>query len=155
MPIVVNQRGTALLEYIRIAESELNSDICQPLMGSFIAARHNDGLLLVYHRTRASWELPGGRIEEGESARDCVIRELREETGQVAEDVTLEGVTKLRAPTGHVQYGAFYSAQLPTLAPFRESEEIARIAFWDGIRDIGHIDEIDWAVINLFQGGQP
>lgn len=31
------------------------------------------------------WSLPGGRVEWGESARACALRELREETGVEAE----------------------------------------------------------------------
>jgi ADP-ribose pyrophosphatase YjhB (NUDIX family) len=30
---------------------------------------------------RGLWSLPGGRIEDGESARQAVVREVREETG--------------------------------------------------------------------------
>lgn len=31
--------------------------------------------------SRGLWSIPGGRVEEGESARDCARREVREETG--------------------------------------------------------------------------
>jgi len=42
-------------------------------------------VLLIQHREHASgrayWLLPGGGQEEGESAEECVVREMREETG--------------------------------------------------------------------------
>jgi 8-oxo-dGTP pyrophosphatase MutT (NUDIX family)/protein-L-isoaspartate O-methyltransferase len=50
------------------------------------------GLLLGRHR-RGTWELPGGTVEPGESLRETVVRELREETGIEARpaDVRLLG----------------------------------------------------------------
>ncbi|MFJ1811223.1 NUDIX domain-containing protein [Streptomyces sp. NPDC088157] len=33
-------------------------------------------------RFRQHWELPGGRVEEGESPRQATVRELLEESGQ-------------------------------------------------------------------------
>ena len=36
-------------------------------------------------RSRACWSLPGGHIEAGEPARTAALREVREETGIVAE----------------------------------------------------------------------
>ena len=42
-------------------------------------------VLLIQHREHASgrsyWLLPGGGLEDGESTQECVIREMREETG--------------------------------------------------------------------------
>ncbi|MDX2936798.1 bifunctional class I SAM-dependent methyltransferase/NUDIX hydrolase [Streptomyces ipomoeae] len=51
-----------------------------------------NGLLLGLHR-RGTRELPGGKIEPGESLRHAVVRELAEETGLTAreEDVVLLG----------------------------------------------------------------
>lgn len=40
-----------------------------------------DGKVLLAYNERDEWELPGGRIEVGESPEQCVVREFREETG--------------------------------------------------------------------------
>jgi 8-oxo-dGTP pyrophosphatase MutT (NUDIX family) len=37
--------------------------------------------VLLLKNDREEWELPGGRIELGEGAADCVVREVREESG--------------------------------------------------------------------------
>jgi 8-oxo-dGTP diphosphatase len=49
-----------------------------------------DGRLLLVRRSpdlarAGSWAVPGGRVEPGESVREAVVRELREETGLRAE----------------------------------------------------------------------
>jgi ADP-ribose pyrophosphatase YjhB (NUDIX family) len=50
-------------------------------------------VLLIQHREHAGgrsyWLLPGGGQEDGESADECVIREMREETGLEVEIVCL------------------------------------------------------------------
>ena len=39
------------------------------------------GRVLLLHNERQEWELPGGRLELGESPPQCVAREIAEETG--------------------------------------------------------------------------
>lgn len=161
MAIAVNRYGIELLEYSQIPESELESDIYRPLLITFMVIRHDQGFLLVHHRERQTWELPGGHIEGAESARDCAVRELFEETGQRIEHLDFRAVLKYRAPpdnhpyygiTTHY-YGTLYSGELPSPTPFQENDEISQITFWDGETDIGYIDEIDRAVIKLIQAG--
>ena len=51
-----------------------------------VACIFRDGKVLIQTRPKGKsfagkWEFPGGKIEEGERARDCVSREIMEELG--------------------------------------------------------------------------
>lgn len=46
-----------------------------------ICAMHKGQLVLVRHKERTSWEIPGGHRETGENINDTASRELYEETG--------------------------------------------------------------------------
>lgn len=56
-----------------------------------VLLKGNEVLLLQKPR-RGWWVAPGGKMEPGESIKDTVIREYREETGIFLKDPTLKGV---------------------------------------------------------------
>jgi len=150
MALAVNRRGIALLELIQIPESDVDPTTYGPLRFTFIAIRHPRGFLLVRHRARQTWELPGGHIEDGESSRDCAVRELFEETGQRVEPLEFKAVLSLLdTGRGISFFSMLYSGQVTSLAPFDGNDEIERTTLWDGKTDIGYVDDIDQAVINL------
>ncbi|MGE6630153.1 8-oxo-dGTP diphosphatase [Bacillus sp. NPDC077027] len=53
---------------------------------------HEDQVLLLQKPRRGWWVAPGGKMESGESVRDSVIREYREETGIYILNPQLKGV---------------------------------------------------------------
>ena len=60
---------------------------------AFAAVRNATGQVLLVHRIDdGNWELPGGRIEVRETARQAVLREVAEESGITIDLTTLSGV---------------------------------------------------------------
>jgi 8-oxo-dGTP pyrophosphatase MutT (NUDIX family) len=54
----------------------------------------DDGRACLLLNERDQWELPGGRLERGESPEECLLREVREEVGLEA---ILERIIDARA----------------------------------------------------------
>jgi len=92
-------------------------------------ARYKNQWLLVRHRDRTTWEVPGGHIEPGEPANEAAARELFEETGATA--YTLSVVCDYSVTQSSItRHGRLYYAYIKTLGPLPESEiaEVKRFA---------------------------
>jgi ADP-ribose pyrophosphatase YjhB (NUDIX family) len=67
---------------------------------AFAATRGEDGgILLVRRLDNGNWELPGGRVEFGESAVAAAVREVREESGV---SVKITGLVGVYSDPGHI-----------------------------------------------------
>jgi len=58
---------------------------------AFAIILQDELILLVKARAKENWQLPGGRLEPGESSADALIREVLEETGFDAQPRRLTG----------------------------------------------------------------
>lgn len=62
-------------------------------VGAFAIILNDEGQVLLSHRRDMdAWNLPGGGLEPGELPNECVIREVREETGLEVSVERLVGV---------------------------------------------------------------
>ncbi|MCM2576244.1 (deoxy)nucleoside triphosphate pyrophosphohydrolase [Streptomyces meridianus] len=100
-----------------------------------------DGALLAARRTRPAglagrWELPGGKVEPGETPEEAVVRELREELG-------VEARVRDRIP-GEWALGRGYVLQVWTVRlvsgrprPLEDHDELRWLP-------PDRVDEVDW-----------
>lgn len=58
---------------------------------AFAIILQDELILLVKARAKENWQLPGGRLEPGESSADALVREVLEETGLDAAPRRLTG----------------------------------------------------------------
>ncbi len=88
----------------------MNTGVNQSVGVLFYAAdtaRHL--FLLRADRSEASWSLPGGKVEVGETLRSAIERECREETGFWSSDIRLLPLEQYTNDTGKFVYHTFYS----------------------------------------------
>lgn len=110
-------------------------------LGGFVVLRRDDRVLLALgDYGRKLWGLPGGLVEEGESAEQAAVRETREETGY---DVELGGLVAVSDP-GRIVLQIFAA----TIVGGVERPEPGEIAELRWVDDAG-LDEIageTWAM---------
>lgn len=76
---LTNHKGQLLDVVYRDANSELDfAD--KAISGVHAYCFCNDKLVVVYSDSKGYWTPPGGGVESGESAREAVVREVKEET---------------------------------------------------------------------------
>ncbi|MFN8241463.1 MAG: NUDIX domain-containing protein [Bacteroidales bacterium] len=111
---------------VKISFHDINFDPGTGFTYSVIAARYNGEWLIVRHRERSTWEIPGGHIEKGETALEAAARELGEETGAtgfVVVHVAAYSVVK----DGRTGYGHLFFAEVDEIGPLSRSSEIAEV----------------------------
>lgn len=144
-PLAEKLNENLLLDFFRCEESELaDLDPRIPLPLSLMVAEHDGRVLLVHNAWRREWELPGGQIDEGETAREAAVREFVEETGTPPGVVEFIGVGTVQL--GHerrIEYAAVYRTTLETVPDFEPNNEIDAIDWWDPGAELPELSPID------------
>lgn len=106
-----------------------------------------DGKVLSTQRSEAmslplKWEFPGGKIEAGESAEDCLRRELLEEIG-------LHVCLKKSLPTSTHHYPKFTITLYPFLCSIESGEVVLHEHSASAWLPPEKLHSIDWAEADL------
>jgi 8-oxo-dGTP diphosphatase len=112
----------------------------------FVAVRWVSGRLLLVRRCDSgSWELPGGRVDVGETAVQAAEREVAEEAGVQVLVTGLVGVFTdpgyvIRSPAGEVrqQFALVFRARVIGGAPHPDLRETSEAA-WVAVADLPHL----------------
>lgn len=86
-----------------------------------------DDRVLLLRNERDEWELPGGKIEVGETPEGCLVREVEEETGwpvKVGEilDSWIYHITQVDRHVFIVTYGCYVDSQAPVVVSNEHKE---------------------------------
>ena len=152
--LVKDSRGNELLEVIDVSEEEAVK-IYAPVNHALLVVKTGEEYLLGFNKWRQDWEIFGGCMEEGETLRECIIREAKEELGLSNIEFTWLGLMHDKMAPGyfnpewHEEYGGLYGVtltkeQLAEIEKCREDkEEIEKLAFYSQVQNesVAPIDE--------------
>ncbi|KFN03086.1 NUDIX hydrolase [Bacillus clarus] len=100
---------------------------------AFIYDKEKDKVLMVHNVAQNVWSLPGGAVEKGETLEKAVVREVKEETGLIAEAGGLVAINeKFFAEQGnHALFFTFRANVVTGELCAEDEEEISAIEWVD------------------------
>ena len=144
-PLAEKRNENLLMDFRRCAEPELDDlDPSIPLRLSLMVAEHDGCVVMAHNSWRREWELPGGPVRDGETARQAAEREFQAETGMTAGDVALVGVATVQL--GHersIEFVAIFRTVLDRVSAYEPTDEVDQLAEWDLVSDLPRLSAID------------
>ena len=117
-------------------------------------ARGPAGVVLVFNRHRKVWELPGGFIDAGESARDSARRELAEEAECTAGPLEWLGIVEVQ--DDRRRCGAVFGCDVATIPVAVRNAEVDGIGAWTPVSAPQPLSPSDRALLErLARTGPP
>ena len=95
-----------------------------------------------YGDFKGGWEFPGGKIEEGESPQEALVREIKEELDANIKVGDLIKTVEYDYPTFHLSMDCFWCELVSGEIELKEHED----AKW---LDKNNIDSVDWLPADL------
>lgn len=108
----------------------------------------NGGATLMLHRTKkkndenaGKWIGVGGKLEEGETPEECLIREVREETGLSLDSYEFRGIVTFVSDTWGTEYMCLYTGKSESREisdcdegelRWVENETLLTLPMWEG-----------------------
>ena len=112
---------------------------------AFVIVESTKGYMLLYNKHYKRWEITGGYMEQGESPKECAIRECREESNQNISDLKFIGIAKYTGMNAAIYYTFLYDERT-----FIENDEIKEIRWWKPGEEIAEIDEESRKLIEFY-----
>ncbi|MBP5603968.1 MAG: NUDIX domain-containing protein [Ruminiclostridium sp.] len=145
--------GNIFLSFYNIAEDKIYQ---MPEFTHCLAVVKVGGeYILGWNKWRNRYEIFGGCIENGESARDGIIRELEEELGIDKSGIRYLGAMKFLmkpdyfSPNERIELGGLYGITLPETSldelyrQVKDKDELTKLAFYSQIKGKEPIAVID------------
>ena len=114
---------------------------------SIVFAIDNNRVLLVKVKSRG-WDFVGGRIEEGETIKECAKREFLEETGYSIKNLKFVGSHQIdceKNPKGSKTAQAIYIGKIKRKETDSLEEDICE-ADWFSLNEIQQFKFEDWKI---------
>ena len=159
--ICKDQDGNLLVSIDKVDEETLSKD---PSFTHCLAVvKAGNDYLLNRNKWRNRYEIFGGCVEKGESARECIVRECFEELGFTPSDITYLGAVRFLlkpdyfSKSERMETGGLYGITLPgNVSPedlynnVSDQEEIRSLALYSQVKGREPIALIDEKLLEYY-----